>query len=173
MIVSMLMPVQALQGLRGDCELRLWLQSQKNAYGEAKERRFYARPSIVGLALRTGPDMYILEPHNMELTFQNAVTALRSNVTMTMCSQITAALFHLLGDPNSQMQVKAIRNSLPTIENMNDLATAGASEFGTAFACLVKRDNVVLISANSTKELIEYATEVEQKLLAMVSILCW
>lgn len=157
-----------MRGLYNECYLKQWLQPRRTDFTSLNDRFYRAKSSEVGIGVQAAPNVFILEPPGLDYGFQQAMAAMGPAVMITMCSEITAAIFKSLQENSAEMAIKATRHNLPVVNSLDDLSGTSSSAYGGSFACLVKEEKIVVVCTQALTDLMPYATEVENKLLGMV-----
>jgi len=125
--------------------------------------------SMIGVAIRLPNNTFINEPPTLNNMVIDAIKNINPAVAFTMSSDITAAVFRQLSPYQDEIVVQPRGIRIPIIETFSALST-GHSTIFNSFACLVRKEKVMLVWAASVEGILSHGSHIETKLLGWVCL---
>ena len=94
-------------------------------------------------------------------------------MAFTMSSELTEALFEQITPLQTEVSLDPYGAVLPVTNSVNDLFTLRSPVSPDAFMCACKRERYVLVWGNSAQGLVAHGSEVETRLVGLVSKPTW
>ncbi len=92
-------------------------------------------------------------------------------VAFTMSSGITEALFQQIGPLQNEIPLDPYGAVLLVANSLSDIATGKAMIPSEAYMCACRREKIVLVWGDSAQGIISHGSDVETRLVGLVSIL--
>lgn len=127
--------------------------------------------SIFGLLLRQTRGVYVTSPALIHPHLHQAVVNLNVEIAFTMASPITDSIFNTLDPKQTDLVVGEEGFMYQIVESLEDMSTSTRRVKKLQYACLVRKERVVVLWSDKVADILTHAAEVERKLLALVSLL--
>jgi len=123
----------------------------------------------LGVVVRHGVEPVAASPQNLAVPVINAIEKLGAAVGITMSSDITEALFELISPFQTEVRLSPTI-TVPVVDTVEDIGSGRASVRPGASICVCRRESYVLLWSQSVQNIIAHASDVEARLLALVSL---
>lgn len=135
----------------------------------AIETRMSTNPPHYGVLLRQSRGVYITQPPLLNPELVAAVQKINVEVAFTMSTETTDMIFAGI-DENQTQLVLADGAQWQIVDSLVDI-NRGASNSIKKFqyACLVRKEKIVLVWHDDIQKILNHAQEVETRLLGLVS----
>lgn len=140
------------------CRRAQWLGGQ--------DRRRNSEQQL-GVVLRKTDGTSIFRPETLSSTVRDAVDRLAAPVAITMSSDITEALLQILTPFQTDIQLSSAL-TLPVVQSVVDIALPTSGVTSNTFACVCRRESMLLLWSSSVQTIMDHAADVEMKLLSML-----
>jgi hypothetical protein len=147
------------------CQQAKWLEPAEDEYGivddDASQR--------LGVMVRRPDGLYTAEPLFIHQTIVKAVERLGVPVAFTMSSEITSSLLQQVTPLQTELTLNPRGFTLPIVASVRDIATTRSTVTKEAFMCLCREEKFVLVWGDSIPGILAHGTDVETRLLGLVS----
>ena len=142
------------------------LHSRMNAHQWSKQSRYIDFDSYDGVLLRKSRGSYVCHPPSMNDKLVDVVTALNVQVAFTMRCETIDVLVAKLSP--QQITIRMLDQSqLQVVESLSDVSSSSIKKF--QYACLVRKEKLLLVWHDDMQRIIPHAQRLEEKLLSIVS----
>jgi hypothetical protein len=121
----------------------------------------------LGVAVRRLNHDYIFEPASVDQNFIVAVGSLDLPVAFSMSSNITETVLSQKSQYQTSVTIQARGISIPVVDSLSSIP-ARSSEIKHSLGCLVRKEGIVLLWADTVERAISKGTDVEQMLMEAV-----
>jgi hypothetical protein len=121
----------------------------------------------LGVAVRRLNHDYIFEPASVDQNFIVAVSSLDLPVAFSMSSNITETVLSQKSQYQTSVTIQARGISIPVVDSLSSIP-ARSSEIKYSLGCLVRKEGIVLLWADTVERAISKGTDVEQMLMEAV-----
>ncbi len=122
-----------------------------------------------GVLLRQSRGQYVSQPLEVHPDLLAAVQKINVEVAFTMCTETTDVIFQSLKPGQSEL-ILHDGSQYQIVEQLGDISRGASSQIRKfQYACLVKREKLVLIWHDDIQKILSHAQDVEKKCLALVS----
>jgi hypothetical protein len=121
----------------------------------------------MGVAIRRANQDYIFEPDSVDPHFMTAVRSIGLPVAFSMSSNITSMVFSRIPPYKTSITIEARGINIPVVDSLASIPLRGY-EIKQSPGCLVRKDGVVLLWANTVESAISNGSDVEQMLMETV-----
>ena len=126
-----------------------------------------SNPAALGVAIRRPNHDYIFEPASVDQNFIAAVGSLELPVAFSMSSNITETVLGQRSQYQTSVTIQARGISIPIVDSLSSIP-ARSSEIKHSLGCLVRKEGIVLLWADTVERAISKGTDVEQMLMEAV-----
>ena len=142
------------------------LYSRMNSHQWSKQSRYIDFDSYDGVLLRKARDSYVCHPASMNKELVDVVTALNVQVAFTMRCETIDVLVAKLSPQQTTIRMLD-QSQLQVIDSLSEVSSSKTKKF--QYACLVRREKLLLVWHDDMQRIIPHATNLEEKLLSIVS----
>lgn len=121
-----------------------------------------------GVFLRKSRGLFVYEPQPASDVLLAAIQKLNPQVAFTMATETTQVVFSTLRPGQTELRLSN-GSQLQVVESMADIASATHKVKKFQYACLVRREKVLLVWHDDLQMILGHANDIEGKLLALVS----
>ena len=138
------------------CETSRWLEESESF-----------NSAVLGVAIRRSDYDYIFEPASMDELMMTAIRSIGLPVAFSISSEITSAVFTQISPYQTELVIQLRGVRIPVVDSLRGIPDR-SFEIKQSLACLVKKENIALILANTVESAIPHGSDVEQMLMETV-----
>lgn len=147
-------------------------QGANNGWFDAADEKLSSlRNAKTAVAIRRSHGDYTFEPSNVSLGLSSAIGRLNVTVAFTMCSEITTATLRNLHPTQTHLNIPIAGARIPVVSSLSEIYPELGDTLSTT-ACVVRRENLVLVWSDAIESILHVGAEVEAQLLSMVNSRC-
>lgn len=120
------------------------------------------------VAIKGTESEYIFEPANVHPALSKSILALDESAVLTMSSQITSGVIGMLNPQQKSLVVDQNGHRLPILPSLDEVTSAISY---SARACIVRKEQLVLVWSDSPETILDVSHDVEKQLLNIVSVI--
>ena len=124
-------------------------------------------PAALGVAILQQNNEYTFEPASMSQDVRLAINSIGLPITFTMSSEISSAVFAQISQYQTEIVIQPRGTRIPVVNSLQDIPTR-IGEIKQIFACLVKKEKIVMLFANTLEGATSQAYDIEQMLMETV-----
>jgi hypothetical protein len=129
------------------------------------EERFPNIFAATCVAIQQDNGRYVFEPPNINPSLASAIERLGDKIVFTMSSDVTASVLRTLKPEQHYLAIPHVGFRIPVVSSFEDVG----SELVTAScACIVRKENLVLVWADDVGQIVQTGSDVEKHLLTLV-----
>jgi hypothetical protein len=136
--------------------------------GEGDDSIFTGGASL-GVALKRPNGTFVTEPADLDPDMIHVMQRIGCKVAFTMSSEITAALFQTITPLQSEVIIQPRNIKVPIVESLATIANGEETVSKDSYLCFLRHERTVLVWNDSVESILAHGTDVESKLLALVS----
>ncbi|KAL5327520.1 hypothetical protein ACEPPN_005219 [Leptodophora sp. 'Broadleaf-Isolate-01'] len=118
------------------------------------------------VAIKGTESEYIFEPANVHPALSKSILALDESAVLTMSSQITSGVIGMLNPQQKSLVVDQNGHRLPILPSLDEVTSAISY---SARACIVRKEQLVLVWSDSPETILDVSHDVEKQLLNILS----
>lgn len=150
--------------------VQLWMPQMDIRYPVLTPHSYSNGTSPYGVLLRQQRGMYVTAPLDINHDLLVAVQKINVEVAFTMATDTTNMVLASL-PPHQTELVLHDGSQLQVVDSLEEISRGASSKIKKfQYACVVRRENLLLIWHDDISVILKHAQEVERKLLALVSI---
>jgi hypothetical protein len=142
----------------------MWMTSVKL---ETSSNSYYT-PQSYGVLLRQTRGLYVTHPPEVNHELLTAVQKINVEVAFTMVTETTDMIFSSL-KPNQTELVLQDGSQYQIVESLAEISKGASNKIKKfQYACIVKREKIILVWHDDIQMIFTHGQDVEKKLLALV-----
>lgn len=124
--------------------------------------------SLHGVVIRRpSGDSAAIQPQNLNPVISEVAERIGAQVAITMSSDMTDALFEILTPFQTELQLGP-GTTIPVVSSIAEIGTPYSTVRPDAYACICRKESLVLLWSASARNIMDHATDVEARLLTLI-----
>ena len=146
-------------------QMSKWLELPEDEFGVVDS----SAKQNLGVLIKRSNNSYTTEPTSLNPNIVNAVQRLGVSAAFTMSSEIVSSLLMQITPLQTEFSMNRGSFVLPIVKSVNEIGTARSPVQKERWMCLCKKEKVTLIWSDSVNSLLVHGSDVESKLIGLVS----